>query len=259
MQAIRFDIEKHVATLTLARGEVHNAFNEQLIAELTGLLDELAVREDIRAVVLTGDGVSFSAGADLNWMRRMATAGEQDNVDDAARLAFLMRRLRELPKPTIARVNGHAFGGGVGLIACCDIAIAVDNARFGLTEVRLGLVPAAISPHVVDAIGARQASRWFLTGERFDAATALRIGLVHQLVSTDELDAAVAEQLKQLDAAGPRAVAEAKLLIRRLTVARNSDEVDSTNASLIARLRVSEEGQEGLSAFLDKRPPNWVR
>lgn len=257
MTAVRLDITQDLATVTLARAQVHNAFDDALIAELTDTLVVLDTHEEIRVVVLTGDGASFSAGADLNWMRRMAAADEATNRADALRLAGLMRRLRELRKPTIARVNGHAFGGGVGLVACCDIAIAVDGARFGLTETRLGLVPAAISPHVISAIGGRQAGRWFLTGERFDAATALNIGLLHQVVSADELDAAVHDQVEHLRAAGPNAVAEAKALVRRLAGDLNAETVDNANADLIARLRVADEGQEGLAAFLEKRAPTW--
>lgn len=257
MSPVRLDVDQGVATVTLARAQVHNAFDDTLIAALTRTFEDLQARGDVQVVVLTGDGSSFSAGADLNWMRRMAAAGEDENRADALLLATLMRRLRELPKPTIARVNGHAFGGGVGLVACCDMAIAVDDAKFGLTEVRLGLVPAAISPHVIDAIGGRQASRWFLTGERFDAQTALRIGLIHEVVSAERLDDAVQAQVRQLAGAGPIAVAEAKSLIRRLTAAADAAAIDADNAALIARLRVSAEGQEGLTAFLDKRPPRW--
>ena len=261
MSHIHLDIDQGIARLALARPELHNAFDDALIAELTSTLEELASRDDLRALVLTGQGSSFSAGADLNWMRRMAGASEAENRDDALRLAALMRSLRQMPLPTIARVNGHAFGGGVGLVACCDIAICADRALFGLTETRLGLVPAAISPHVIDAIGARQASRWFLTGERFDAAQALAMGLVHRIVPAAELDAAIDEQIAHLRACGPVAVRQAKALVRRLSGSdAGSDDhtIDADNAALIARLRVSPEGQEGLSAFLDKRTPDWA-
>lgn len=257
--ASRLEIDTGIARLTLARAEVHNAFDDALIAELTAQLEQLAKEIGVRALVLSGDGASFSAGADLNWMRRMAALDEAQNRDDARGLARLMRVLREFPAPTIARVNGSAFGGGVGLIACCDIAIAVDSAKFGLTEVKLGLVPAAISPHVLDAIGLRQASRYFLTGELFDAATALRIGLVHEVTSAEQLDDAVAAVLKPLRQAGPAATREAKALLRRLAISgTGADGIDEANAALIARLRVSPEGQEGLSAFLEKRKPAWL-
>jgi len=212
----------------------------------------------VRAVVLAGEGASFSAGADLHWMRGMAAASESENRQDALALARLMRTLDELPKPTLARVHGAAFGGGVGLVACCDIAIAADSARFGLTESRLGLLPAVISPYVIAAIGPRQARRWFATGEHFDAATALRIGLVHAVVAGDQLDAAVKQQLDLLLAAGPIATASAKTLVRDVLANPDADARDQANAELIARLRVSAEGQEGLGAFLDKRPPGWA-
>ncbi len=257
--ASRLEIDAGIARLTLARAEVHNAFDDALIAELTAHLERLANEIDVRVLVLSGDGASFSAGADLNWMRRMASLDEAQNRDDARGLARLMRVLREFPAPTVARVNGSAFGGGVGLVACCDIAIAVDSAKFGLTEVKLGLVPAAISPHVLDAIGPRQASRYFLTGELFDAANALRIGLVHEVVAAEQLDDAVAAVLKPLRQAGPAATREAKALLRRLAISgTGADGIDEANATLIARLRVSPEGQEGLSAFLDKRKPAWL-
>lgn len=254
----RFD--DGIARLTLARPDIHNAFDDALIEALIEELKALADDDDVRAVVLTGEGASFSAGADLNWMRRMASASEKDNRRDARRLAKLMRTLHYLPKPTIARVNGSAFGGGIGLIACCDIAIATKEAKFGLTEVRLGLVPATISPYVIEAIGMRQARRFFLTGEIFDADTAMRIGLVHQVVTAKQLDAAVESQLALLRAAGPTAVSEAKALIHRIAHPdfKRQRELDEINADLIARLRVSKEGQEGLGAFLEKRKPGWL-
>lgn len=257
---IQCRIEHGIARLTLTRPDIHNAFDDGLIGALTEQLKALADDSQVRVVVLSGEGASFSAGADLNWMRRMAAADEKDNQRDARRLAELMRTLNYLPKPTIARVNGAAFGGGVGLVACCDIAIASDAARFGLTEVRLGLVPAAISPYVIDAIGSRQARRWFLTGEIFDAQAALSMGLLHQVVAADQLDGAVDAQVKLFRSAGPVAVSEAKALVHRVTHpdARAQRTLDEDNAELIARLRVSPEGQEGLTAFLDKRKPAWV-
>lgn len=254
-------VESGIARVTLSRPLVHNAFDDRLIADLTEALQALDERDDVRIVVLTGDGASFSAGADLNWMRRMIAASEKDNRKDARRLAKLMRTLYHLGKPTLARVNGAAFGGGVGLIACCDIAIGVKDARFGLTEVRLGLVPAAISPYVIEAIGPRQARRWFLTGEHFDADAALRIGLLHEVVAPKQLDAAVDRQVELLLAAGPTAVSEAKGLVHRVVHPdfRRQRELDEDNADLIARLRVSAEGQEGVTAFLAKRKPAWIR
>lgn len=247
-----------VAWLRLARPEVHNAFDAGLIAELTAALEAVAADAGVRALVLEGEGTSFSAGADLNWMRGMARMSEAENREDALALARLMRTLDELPKPTIARVHGAAFGGGVGLVACCDIAIAVPEAKFGLTEARLGLLPAVISPYVVNAIGARQARRYFATAEIFDAAEALRIGLLHQVVERDALDEAIDRQLDLLLKAGPLAAAGAKQLVRDVAAHADGAKHDADNAALIARLRVSPEGQEGLSAFLDKRDPNWM-
>ena len=251
--------EGPVARLRLNRPELHNAFDAMLIAALTGALEAVAEDDSVRVVVLEGEGLSFSAGADLNWMRGMAAASEEANRTDSLALARLMRTLDELPRPTIARVQGAAFGGGVGLVACCDIAIASAEAKFGLTESKLGLLPAVISPYVIDAIGPRQARRWFATAEIFDAATALEIGLLHQVVAGDALDAAVQRQIDLLLKAGPHASAQAKSLVRRVAFERERDRLDHDNAALIARLRVSDEGQEGLTAFLDKRKPRWCQ
>ena len=247
-----------VARLRMTRPQVHNAFDAELIGELTAALDEVANDAGVRVLVLEAEGASFSAGADLNWMRGMAAASEEANRIDSLALARLMRTLDELPKPTIARVQGAAFGGGVGLVACCDIAIAVDGAKFGLTESKLGLLPAVISPYVIAAIGPRQARRYFATAEIFDAADAHRIGLVHEVVDADALDAAVQSQIALLIKAGPVATASAKQLVRNVCAHADGNRHDADNAALIARLRVSPEGQEGLSAFLDKRKPHWT-
>ena len=250
--------EGPVAQLRLNRPELHNAFDADLIAALTAALEQLATDPDVRVVVLAGEGASFSAGADLNWMRGMAAASEAENRDDALALARLMRTLDELPKPTIARVHGPAFGGGVGLVACCDIAFGTPEAKFGLTESKLGLLPAVISPYVIAAIGARQARRWFASAELFDANEAQRIGLLHDVVNTTALDTAVQRQIDLLLKAGPIASASAKQLVRRVAVEHDGSRLDADNAALIARLRVSSEGQEGLSAFLGKRKPSWT-
>jgi methylglutaconyl-CoA hydratase len=258
--AIRIERNAGVATLTLARADVHNAFDDALILDLTQALQELEDDARVRVVVLTGEGASFSAGADLRWMKRMARASEKDNRKDARQLAKLMRTLDHLDKPVIARVNGAAFGGGVGLVACCDIAIGAEGAKFGLTETRLGLVPAVISPYVVDAIGARHARRLFLTAEIFDADEAVRIGLLHRAVPAKQLDAAVRAEIDRLLVAGPVAVREAKRLVHRIVHPESKQRRarDEENADLIARLRVSEEGQEGLAAFFAKRRPKWA-
>jgi methylglutaconyl-CoA hydratase len=246
-----------ILRIRMERPALHNAFDAGLVAELTAVLAQAAGDASVRVVILEGAGASFSAGADLNWMRGMAAAGERENRDDALALARLMRTLDELPRPTIARVHGAAFGGGVGLVACCDIAIGVPEAKFGLTESRLGLLPAVISPYVIAAIGARQARRWFATAAIFDAAQALQMGLLHDVVDADALDDAVDRQAALLLKAGPSAAAAAKTLVRDVAWRRDRDALDEANAALIARLRVSPEGQEGLSAFLDKRKPNW--
>lgn len=260
MATLRIDRETPaLAVLRLDRPKVHNAFDETLIAELTEALAALAREESLRALVLTGEGSTFSAGADLGWMRRMAEASEDENREDALALARLLRTLKFFPKPTIARVNGSAYGGGVGLIACCDLAIAVEHAKFSLSEVRLGLVPAVISPYVIAAIGPRQAQRLFLTGEVIEAPEAARIGLIHQAVPAEHLDAELERLLHWLGKAGPIACREAKALIARVTGfdETQAERLDRDNAALIARLRASPEGRAGIEAFLGKRPPPW--
>jgi methylglutaconyl-CoA hydratase len=250
--------EGPVCRLRMNRPELHNAFDAVLIAALTGALEAVSRDDAVRVVILEAEGPSFSAGADLNWMRGMAAASEEANRQDALALARLMRTLDELPKPTIARVHGAAFGGGVGLVACCDIAIGTPEAKFGLTESKLGLLPAVISPYVIEAIGARQARRWFATAEIFDAAEAQRIGLLHDVVNATTLDSAVQRQVDFLLKAGPIASASAKHLVRRVAAETVRDRLDADNAALIAKLRVSPEGQEGLGAFLEKRKPTWT-
>lgn len=253
-------IDQHVARIRLDRADIHNAFDDTLIAALTAMIEQLGNDPAVRVIELGSEGASFSAGADLNWMRRMALASEDANRFDALELARLMRTLAFCPKPTIARVQGSAFGGGVGLIACCDIAIGIDTAKFGLTEARLGLVPAVISPYVIDAIGMRAAQRWFLTAELFDAQAARDSGLLHEVVAVDQLDQACARVVKSLLGNGPQAVSEAKHLVRRIAGRSLAEQVelDTHNATLIARLRVSVEGQEGLGAFLNKRRADYA-
>lgn len=247
-----------VATLTLNREDKHNAFDDAIIAELTAKLGQADADPQVRAVVLAAVGKTFSAGGDLAWMRSMAHYSEKQNLEDALKLAELMETLDGLSKPTIARVNGPAYGGGVGLVACCDIAIAIPSAKFALTEVRLGLVPSVISPYVIAAIGAREARRYFLTAEAIDAEDALRIGLIHQLVTPDILDETVGMVVNALLKAGPEASRCAKRLVAEQSGAEGRADKRRT-AQLIAQLRVSPEGQEGLSAFLEKRNPNWIK
>ena len=247
-----------VATLTLNRPEVHNAFDDHLIAGLTTRLRELDHAPDVRVVVLAGNGKSFSAGADLNWMKRMAGFSEGENLRDAVALADLLHTLSALSKPTVARVHGAAYGGGVGLVAACDIAVAGRSASFSLSEVRLGLIPAVISPYVIAAIGERQARRYFLTAERFDAQEALRIGLVHMAVDDVKLDDAVRGIVGHLSKGGPRAQIAAKDLIAAVTDRPIDRKLVEDTADRIARIRVTAEGKEGVAAFLEKRPPAWV-
>jgi methylglutaconyl-CoA hydratase len=248
-----------VATLTLNRPAVHNAFDERIIAELTAILSRIQLDPAVRVVVLTGSGKSFSAGGDLGWMQRMAAYSEAENYADAQALARLLRTLNELPQPTVARVNGAAFAGGLGLICCCDIAIAAAEAVFSISEVRLGLVPSTISPYVVAAIGARAARRYFLTAERFPAAEAQRIGLVHEVVPRAELDAAVARILDELLQNAAGAQARSKRLVAEVVDRPMTDSLAALTARAIAEARASAEAREGLAAFFEKRKPAWRR
>jgi methylglutaconyl-CoA hydratase len=247
-----------IATLWLDRADLHNAFDDALIAALTAELGRLAADRGVRVLVLAGRGKSFSAGADLNWMRRMAGYSEAENRRDADALAGLMAALDRFPKPTVARIHGAAYGGGVGLVACCDIAVAGDTATFCLSEARLGLIPAVISPYVVAAMGPRTARRYFLTAEVFDAAAALRLGLVHEVAAAEALDAAVETLVAKLLGCGPAAQAEGKTLVARVARGAVDDAMIADTAARIARIRVSPEGREGISAFLDKRKPAWT-
>ncbi len=250
-----------IARLTLNRPEVHNAFDNHLIAKLTGLLTDLQARRDVRVVILTGAGTSFSSGADIAWMRSMADYSEDRNYEDALQLAELMATLNNLTSPTVARINGHVFGGGVGLVACCDIAVASADVRFSLSEVRLGLVPAVISPYVIGAIGARHARRFFQTGEAMSARKARRISLIHEVARAGKLDSAVDHQVEMLLKGGPNAQRESKELVHMVTGHSVTADLalKMRTAEIIAQMRVSDEGQEGLKAFLEKRPPGWCK
>lgn len=248
-----------VATITLNRPDIHNAFDDVLIADLTGKIEALDADPLVRVIILTGAGKSFSAGADLNWMKRMAGYSHGENLADSRALAKLMKVLNFASKPTIALVNGAAFGGGVGLAACCDIVIASDRASFCLSEVKLGLIPAVISPYVVEAIGVNQARRYFLSAERFNAETAKQIGLVHEIVAGDELAARGDDMANILLTNGPAAMHAAKDLIYAVANKPISDAIIDDTAHRIADQRASDEGREGVGAFLEKRPANWSK
>ena len=255
--AFKTDLRDQIATVWLNRPDVHNAFDDVLIAGLTAELRRLDDAADAKVIVLAAEGKSFSAGADLNWMKRMAQYSEEENLRDARALANLMRSLAGLRKPTIARVQGAAFGGGVGLVACCDIAIASKEALFCLSEVRLGMIPSVISPYVVAAMGTRAAQRYFLTAERFDADEAKRIGLVQGVVAPNDLDEAVAAMASHLLKGGPVALAAAKKLIADVSRHPVDDALVEGTARRIAALRIGPEGREGIAAFLEKRKPDW--
>jgi methylglutaconyl-CoA hydratase len=247
-----------VATLTLNKPAVHNAFDDSLIAELNHSIESYAKNPLVRLLILRSEGKSFSAGADLGWMKRMASFSQAENLADAQELEKLMRNLYGFPKPTVCIVQGAAFGGAVGLVSCCDIAIASEQASFSLSEAKLGLAPAVISPYVIAAIGARQASRFFLTAERFTAETALTLGLIHQLHSAETLQAKADELISALLNNGPIALMACKALLRKISPA-DSPEIREFTTTLIANLRTSQEGQEGLAAFFEKRAPSWQK
>jgi methylglutaconyl-CoA hydratase len=250
-------LTQNVGVIWLNRPDVRNAMSAELIAELTDAIDAASDDPEIRAIVLAGHGPAFCAGADLNWMKRAAAYGPAENEADSLKLAQLLRRIAESPKPTVARVHGPAYAGGLGLVAACDIAVASFDARFCLTEVRIGLIPAMISPYVLRAIGARAASRWALTGEVCDAGEAYRLGLVQQLVPSEELDTAVNAMLGALLQGGPHAIAETKRLIRDVGHRAIDDALVLDTARRIAQARASDEGREGIASFLEKRRPAW--
>lgn len=256
-ELIQIEHQAGVATLWLNRPDKHNAFDERLIAAITDALRALAGDDAVRAVVLAGRGRSFSAGGDLDWMRRAAGYGYEENLADANTLATMLRTLAELPKPTIARVHGAALGGGMGLACACDIAVASEAAVFATSEVKFGLIPATIGPYVLRAIGARQAQRYFQTAERIDAARALQIGLVHEVTGEAALDTRIAEITTALRAGGPKAQAAAKRFIADVADRVIDDALVASTADAIARIRATEEAREGLTAFLEKRGAAW--
>ena len=256
---VRTNIDpRSVATVTLNRPEKHNAFDDAVIAELRQAFDDLAAREEVRAVVLASEGKNFSAGADLGWMKRMAEYDYHHNLEDARLLAGMLKSLHDLPQPTIARVQGAAFGGAVGLVSCCDMAVATERASFSLSEVKIGLVPATISPYVIKAMGERAARRYFTTAERFSAQQAHRLGLVSEVVPDEALDDTMESLLSALLQNGPSAVRQAKQLVHDIAGREINPAMVEGTCELIARIRTSEEGQEGLGAFLNKRQPAWL-
>jgi methylglutaconyl-CoA hydratase len=256
-QSLEIERQDEVAWIWMNRPEIHNAFDENLIRELHDALNRLQHDSEARVVVLSGRGSSFSAGADLNWMKRAAGYTPSENLRDARALAEMLRTLAELPKPTLARVHGAALGGGLGLVAACDIALASASAYFAASEVRLGLIPATIAPYVISAMGKRQAHRYFVTGERLSARRAAEIGLVHEVVEAAQLDAAVDGIIDALLAGGPAAHAAVKDLIRDVTAAQDADSLPDRTARRIAALRATPEAIEGVSAFLGKQTPRW--
>ncbi len=256
---LQTSISKRVASVTLRRPELRNAFNEALIAEITTAFTELGADDEVRVIVLSGEGSAFCAGADVNWMKRVVDYSIEENIEDAATLADMLAAVRDCPKPVIARIHGPAIGGGVGLVAACDIAVAVHDAIFCLSEVKLGILPAVISPFVINKIGPGAMRRYALTAERFDALEAKRIGLVNEAVETvEEMDAGIKNLCKLLKQTGSEAVAACKKLLHDIQCV-NCDEARTITTKSIAGARVSAEGQEGLKAFLEKRPPNWLR
>jgi methylglutaconyl-CoA hydratase len=258
MKHLELHFDAGVATVTLNRPEVRNAFNDEVVTELTAVFRELGGREEVRCIVLAGNGPAFCAGADLNWMKRMAGYTRDENLADAAALARMLGEIYACPRPTIARVHGDAYAGGVGLVAACDMAVSVDTAQYCLSEVKLGLVPGTISPYVVRAMGARAAHRYLLTAERFSAAEALRIGFVHEVAPMAELDARVQALASALVQAGPGAVKACKALVQDVAGHEITPGLVVRTVEAIADIRASDEGREGLQSFLQKRKPSWL-
>lgn len=257
-ETLQIDLSYRVAVVWMNREKVRNAFNETVIAELTQAYRVLGADDGVRAIVLAGHGPAFCAGADLDWMRRMSTYSLDDNRRDARGLADMLRTIHDCPKLTIARVHGDAYAGGMGLVAACDIAVGAFNASFSLSETRLGLLPATISPYVMRAIGERACRRYMLTAEKFDASEAFRIGLLHEITPPDELDARINTILGTLMATSDAAVAATKTLIRDVAGKPIDDALAADTAERIARMRASDDGREGIASFLAKRKPRWL-
>ncbi len=259
MSTLTITVERHVATITLDRPDVRNAFNDEVIAELTQAFADVGARDDVRCVVLAAQGPAFCAGADLNWMRRMADYTRDENLADAGKLAAMLHTIYACPKPVIARVQGDVYAGGMGLVAACDMVVSVDTAHYCLSEVKLGLIPATIAPYVIRALGARASHRYFLTAERFNAQEAHRLGFVHTLVdSVEALDAQVAELAKALCSASPAAVKACKRLVQDVAEREITQALIDQTVAGIADIRASAEGKEGVQSFLQKRKPNWL-
>lgn len=257
-QTIQLSIEHGAATVTLNRPEVRNAFNEDVIEELNQVFLELAQMDNVRAIVLAANGPAFCAGGDLNWMKKVAAYTPDENLADAEKMADMLYQIYSCSKPVIARIQGDCYAGGMGLAAVCDIAVAVDTANFCLSEVKLGLVPATISPYVIKAMGPNAARRYFLTAERFSAREAHRIGFVHEAVPAEQLDATVDGIVKAILGNGPNAVMAAKWLVEDVTGAEIEDELLAYTAECIAEIRNTDEAREGVASFLEKRKPNWL-
>jgi methylglutaconyl-CoA hydratase len=257
-QTLEVSIAHHVAIVWMAREKVRNAFNETMIAELTQTFRDLGADDDVRAIVLAGHGPAFCAGADLEWMKRMANYSMEENRADARALAGMLRTIYECPKPTIARVHGDAYAGGMGLIAACDIAVASVTASFCLSETRLGLIAATISPYVLRSMGANAARRYFMTAEKFEAGEAYRIGFLHDLAPIEELDASINKILGALMETSSNAVRESKRLVREIAGRPIDDALLADTANRIASARASDDGKEGVRAFLEKRKPRWL-
>jgi methylglutaconyl-CoA hydratase len=251
-------VKDMVATVTLNRPDVRNAFNEFTIAELALAFNELGRHDGVRAIVLAANGPAFCAGADLNWMKKMAGYSHAENADDAEKLADMLRTIYLCPKPVVAKVQGDCYAGGMGLVAACDIAVAANSASFCLSEVKLGLIPATISPYVIKAMGENAARRYFLTAEKFTAQEAHRIGFLHDAVAADALDAHVESIVKSLVTSSPNAVREAKVLVREVTGKAVDSALVVDTAERIANIRASSEGREGVASFLEKRKPSWL-
>ncbi len=256
-ETLLVDVSAQVATVTLNRPDVRNAFNETMIADVTAAFTALGARDDVRVIVLAGNGKAFCAGADLNWMRRMAGYSDDENRADALRLARMLSAVYRCPKPVIARVHGDAYAGGMGLVCAADIVVAAETVNFCLSEARLGLMPATIAPYVIRALGEQASRRYFVTAEAFDCATALSLGLVSEAVSADELDATVARIAGTLCANSPNAVRECKQLVQDIAGESIDNALIEDTAVRIARIRASEEGRDGVSSFLEKRTPRW--